>query len=315
MIRYRYVIYGLGIESELCLPSADEDHDAASKEPAIRIFLGLPAQFRAIGLTHTFDPADWVFHAILPDGGIYIKAENVFEAVISRNGREVSCRTFGNIDPRSVEANLVNFVVSASLTLQGEEPLHATAVDLDGHALGLLGLSGSGKSSLAALLINRGADLITDDMLRVKFEDDKVVAYPGPYRLKLFDDPLQRFLPGATEHGHFNPLSGKIMIQPRSTIPEHRTPLPLVALFHLGEPGQVPPGGAISMSRMKGVELTLALISSTMDDRYVAPDRLARQMAFVARLLDSLPVYALRYPRRFDVMDQVADMIRRTVRP
>ena len=50
-----------------------------------------------------------------------------------------------------------------------------------------------------------------------------------------------------------------------------------------------------------------------MDTRYCEPARLARQMAFAARVADTLPVYSLRYPRRFDVLDEVATAIRRTI--
>jgi hypothetical protein len=311
MTRYRYVTYGLAIESELRLLSIDEDREESS-QPAIRIVMGSADWSRELGLAHPSDDEDWILHSILPDGSIYIRAENVFEAVISRDGRDVTCRIPDSVDRRSVEANLLNFVVSASLTLQGEEPLHATVVDLGGRAVGLLGLSGAGKSTLAACLIGRGADLVTDDMLRVKFDGDLLLAWPGPYRLKLFDDALQKFLAGTTPQGHFNPLSGKVMLQPRATIPTHRLPIPLSCLFHLGDPDQVPPDGEISASRMTGADLAIALISSTMDDRYAAADRLTRQMAFVSRVSRTLPVYALRYPRRFDIIDQVTAVLRRT---
>ena len=89
---------------------------------------------------------------------MHIRADEVFEATVSACGNEVVCRRLGELDMRTLEANLLNFVISTSLTLSGEEPLHATVVELDGHAVGLLGHSGTGKSTLAAFLISRGAD-------------------------------------------------------------------------------------------------------------------------------------------------------------
>jgi hypothetical protein len=64
---------------------------------------------------------------------------------------------------------------------------------------------------------------------------------------------------------------------------------------------------------LAGLELAKVVLSSAMDDRYTPPGRLARQMAFAARLAHTLPIYALRYPRSFDVMDEVAAQIHRTV--
>lgn len=52
--------------------------------------------------------------------------------------------------------------MSADATL-----VHATAVALGGHGILLTGKSGSGKSDLALRLIDRGARLISDDMVVV----------------------------------------------------------------------------------------------------------------------------------------------------
>ena len=311
--RYRYRVYGLVIESELRLTSVEE---VADGEGATAITLGFapPDYFRAIAPSRAPDPDDWVQHAILEDGSVYMKAAGVFETLISADGRNVTCGRLGDVDQRSFEANLLNFVVSASLTLQGEETLHATVVDIDGRGVGLLGLSGAGKSTLAAFLISRGADLITDDMLRVKFDDGSLWAYAGPYRLKLLDAPGTGFLPGAMADGHFNSLSGKVMIQPRDAVPSRGWPIPLAALFHLGHPDDQPDVAGVSRSRLSGVDLARVIISSTMDTRYAQANRLTRQIEFAACVARTLPVYELRYPRSVDVMADVEAEIRRTIR-
>ena len=311
--RYRYRVYGLVIESELRLTSVEELADGEGS-PAITLAFASPDHFRAIAPDRAPDPDDWVQHVILDDGSVYVKADGVFETQISADGRNVTCRALGEIDQRSFEANLLNFVVSASLTLQGEETHHSTVVEFDGHAVGLLGLSGAGKSTLAAFLIGRGADLVTDDMLRVSFAGGTLLAHAGPYRLKLLDEPGKRFLPAATADGYFNSLSGKVMVQPRENVPLHREPIPLAALFHLGHPDDQPGVEAVSLSRLGGVELARAIISSTMDTRYALPGRLARQIEFAARVARTLPVYELRYPRSVDAMDDVAEEIHRAIR-
>lgn len=311
---YRYRIYGLVVESALWLSSVEETFDDA-EPPSIRISMAGEDFFAARRPNSPPDPLDWVHHVVLADGSVYMKAEEVFETIISPDGHSAVCARLGGVDGRSFEANLVNFVLSASLTLQGEEPLHATVVEIDGRAVGLLGLSGAGKSTLAAFLISRGADLVTDDMLRVTFAQDRVLAHAGPYRLKLFAESGKRFLPGAVEQGHFNPLSGKLMLQPRLAHASRSAPVPLAGLFHIGAPGEVPAGTAPSAIRLTGLDLAKTVISSTMDNRYSDPRRLERQLRFVARIADLLPVHALHYPRSFDVMDEVARLVRRTLPP
>ncbi|MSP75448.1 MAG: hypothetical protein EXR12_04870 [Rhodospirillaceae bacterium] len=310
--RHRYRVYGLVIESELRLTSVEEVADGDG-EPAVTLGFASPDYFRTIAPSRAVDPRDWVQHAVLDDGSVYMKADGAFETLISADGRTVTCGRLGDIDQRSFEANLLNFVMSASLTLQGEETLHSTVLDIDGRAVGLLGLSGAGKSTLAAFLISRGADLITDDMLRMKFAGGSLLAYAGPYRLKLLDEPGTGFLPGAVADGYFNSLSGKVMIQPRAAVPRRREPTPLAALFHLDHPDDQPAVGAVTCARLGGVELARVIISSTMDTRYARPDRLTRQIEFAARVAEALPVYELRYPRSVEAMDDVAAEIRRAI--
>jgi len=309
-----HAVYGLIVASDMRLISAPEIADRTG-DPSIRISVESPEYFDAFRPASIAHRDDWVQHAVLADGGVFMKAEDVFETVISADGRDVFCRKLGNVDQRSFEANLLNFVLSASLTLQGEEPLHATVVEVaPGRAVGLLGLSGAGKSTLAACLISRGADLVTDDMLRMEFADDGVFAYPGPYRLKLFEEPGKRYLPEAVAHGYFNPVRGKIMVQPRRTIPPQRPPVRLSALFHLADPAEYSSAGAtVSSSRLTGVELAKVLISSAMDNRYAEARRLTRQIEFATRLAGALPIYELRYPRSFDVMEDVAAEIHRAM--
>ncbi len=49
------------------------------------------------------------------------------------------------------------------MAILSSEILHATSVAIDGHAVLLEGVSGTGKSDLALRLIDRGAVLISDD--------------------------------------------------------------------------------------------------------------------------------------------------------
>ena len=60
--------------------------------------------------------------------------------------------------------------------MREEEILHASCVALDGRAVLILGGSGSGKSSLALELMARGAELVSDDRVRLFRQDAGLVA-------------------------------------------------------------------------------------------------------------------------------------------
>lgn len=60
------------------------------------------------------------------------------------------------------------------------ETIHASSVAIDGRAVLIGGLSGSGKSDLALRLIDRGAVLVSDDYTIVRRSGGGLVAAPAP---------------------------------------------------------------------------------------------------------------------------------------
>lgn len=56
------------------------------------------------------------------------------------------------------------------------ETVHATSIAIDGQGVLLAGPSGSGKSDLALRLIDRGAELVSDDYTLVKRIDGRLIA-------------------------------------------------------------------------------------------------------------------------------------------
>ncbi|WP_411291955.1 HPr kinase/phosphorylase [Sphingorhabdus sp.] len=60
------------------------------------------------------------------------------------------------------------------------EMRHGSAVAIDGHAVLIFGPSGSGKSDLALRLIDRGATLISDDMVGIESTDNHLVLSAAP---------------------------------------------------------------------------------------------------------------------------------------
>jgi serine kinase of HPr protein (carbohydrate metabolism regulator) len=62
------------------------------------------------------------------------------------------------------------------------ELIHATCVTVGGRGVLLAGRSGAGKSDLALRLIDRGAELVSDDYSELRARDGRLIASP-PGRL------------------------------------------------------------------------------------------------------------------------------------
>lgn len=305
---YQYGVYGLTVVSDfpLALPCAVPGESANLR---VKLELVSADDFPATAQDRTSAEGEWFRHFVLDDGSLYMRWEDLFEFVITADGRRVQCKIMSEAEIESFEAYLTTFALSGALIQQGEEPLHATVVATGGGAVGLIGPSGSGKSTLAAFLIERGGDLVTDDMLRLEFRDDIAVAFPGPHRLKLFKEPAQRILKGALDCGRFNPLTEKFIFRPAPLIDRHNGPRALSALFFLDVPPEHGDPNSVSVERLSGVDLFKMIAASTMNSRINLPDRLERQFRFAERVANRVPVYKLMFPRNYDLLDQVADLI------
>lgn len=60
------------------------------------------------------------------------------------------------------------------------QPYQATCVVIDGRGMLIEGEPGTGKSSLALALMDRGAKLVGDDSLLIEARDGKLWAHPHP---------------------------------------------------------------------------------------------------------------------------------------
>ena len=111
---YRYVVYGLVVESQFPLQSIDES-PLRDTEPAVSISLGAADCFLARAEDVSAASGDWIHHSVLPDGSVYLKADGVLETVVSADGRRAVCRRAAGADDRTFESNLLNFILSTSL--------------------------------------------------------------------------------------------------------------------------------------------------------------------------------------------------------
>jgi hypothetical protein len=239
-----------------------------------------------------------------------MRVEDCFDFLVSASGSEILYSAYEGSELRSCESYLINFAISAALLQRGEEPLHSTVIRFDKQAIGLIGDSGAGKSTLAAFLRTQGGDVVTDDILRVRFAADECFAEPGQHRLKLFEHTAQRFFAKEARVGCWSPVVGKFVFELGSAVSE-RSSCHLSAIYHLAGAGDCE---QVKLEQLAGSDAFLAVCSATMFNGIVLRDRVARHFQFVRKLTRRVPVYRLIYPRRFDVMNSVFEIIRQSLR-
>ncbi len=186
------------------------------------------------------------------DGAYRVAWRHIGQFLLTADGH-VLCATERRGQPH-FERYLLAQILPLAAVAAGVEVLHASAVALDGRALGVVGAGGAGKSATARALVEAGGVLLTDDVLALTRDGGGLIAHPGP------------------DHVRIGPAEAKEAVQ----LPAAQGPAPLDALFFLDRGGRRQAIGApVGFRRLAG---------STFNLLVRTPDRLERHLDVAATL-------------------------------
>jgi hypothetical protein len=242
--------------------------------------------------------------SIFADGSTRVSWKEHFEFLVSASGKQVQWRKLQEVSNEVFFTYFLGQVLSYCLLARGIEPLHATAMVVDARAIAFLGDSGFGKSTLAAAFLQRGYALLTDDVLALEFSGENVWARPGIARVKLNPDSADAVFCGRRSIP-MNTFTSK-MIFPLNDSQHGNRVVPLQALYVLPHKTSK---SRILIRRLSGRSSFLPIVQNTFNDTVLHPDRLKRQFAFAGRLAGLIPIKRLSYPKRLDMLPEVADAI------
>jgi hypothetical protein len=248
---------------------------------------------------------EWRHHHQFSDGSTYLRWDDLFEFIISSDGRRVYGRSYTGASPEVFHTYVLGPVLSFSLVKQGIEPLHATAVVIDGGAVAFVGESGYGKSSLGAAFLQAGYPLLTDDLLVVTESHESFCVYTGPPRIKLFPEMASTFLGKDVRGTPMNHGTPKLII-PLGRRHCHPTPVPLHSVYVLTSGVTSKDVTIRSLSHRRAF---LALVQSTFNSMVTRSERLQQQFHICAQMASRVPVKFLSYPRQLNVVPSVREAI------
>lgn len=115
------------------------------------------------------------YGAARDDGTFHLRLPGALDVDISADGTTVLCEISSLMPNGLLEVLIPGIVTSFLLRTRGELVLHASCVGINGVAYAFTGNSGMGKTTVAALLCDHGASLVTDDILHVRVGPEPVV--------------------------------------------------------------------------------------------------------------------------------------------
>ena len=291
---HRYGVYGISLKSQIPLPLPKKSGDALA-EIELRTASADWFVCATRGGEVLESSSSWYEYSRLQDGSSYARWQGVGEFVVPADGRTIVCRQFDVATAESFYVYLLGQALSFALVRQGLEPLHATAIVVEHGAVVFLGDSGLGKSTLAACFLASGHRLLTDDLLVLNETSGRILAYPGPARIKLFPNLARKYMGRAASGVPMNPFTLKTILplQPEQTC---ATPVPLRAIYSIAAVDDLWKS-AIRIEALSPREAFLELSKNTFNSRILDTERLERQFTGTGHLVSTTPVRQIFYPR------------------
>jgi hypothetical protein len=236
-----------------------------------------------------------------PDGKVfYSLGRNRDRAVLRYPGlcdfdgdpklRDVTVHLHPGADPGLVPVLAAGALLAVHLTLRHELVLHASAVQVNGHAVAFVGRSGMGKSTLAAALCDNGCPLVADDVLRVELADTIAMrVYPGSTESRL--RMAARDLADSAPSGAVRPTAdGRLALRPHTRADR---PLPLAACV---VPRPSREATAVSVTRLAPSRALSRMLQFPRVAGWSEPASLAGAFQALADLVEQVPVFEATVP-------------------
>jgi len=174
-----------------------------------------------------------------PEGGYQFDAPAYGRYVVARDGGRILCVP-GDQPDWEWQAFLIGQVLPLAAVLHGRVAMHASAVSLGDHVIGLVAESRGGKSSLAINLIRHGAAFVADDVVALERAGERILVHPGPRLASVRHAEADALGPTALQH--LGALVGRDEHEQRVTLQGEPRTLRLAALYFIERSEEVSHG-------------------------------------------------------------------------
>jgi hypothetical protein len=293
---YQYIVYGLIIDSCLEFPElipVDHPPDVEIRWGAVSEFLDDPVK-----ITSRFQ--------VKPDQ--IILTETGAARILVVNGREILIDKFPGADEALVRSMILGSAMGAIFHQRGLLPLHASGVQMGNHCVVFCGKRGTGKSTLASMLMRRGYLLHADDVCVIGLNQENMpVVFPGYPQLKLMRDALSNMDLDAA------PVQPVLLAPNKYALPAlqfNQHPLPAKAIFSLS-PQEA---DEIKITQVFGIS-KFNILNSHIFRRKILQGQKSAKSPFIALsvLSKRIPVFRVTRPKNRYALDELTDALEKII--
>ncbi len=308
-MRNLYHICGLVVASEVDLSPLPV---AVGRQPDLAL---------RIENERTLCDCDWFHQRVMSDGTPWmdvgragtkyvLRFPGMAEFTLSPADGIVTLVAFDGLTQQTIQHLFADQVVPLYLGCTGHTVLHASAVQLPYGAVVFVGKSGSGKSTLAASFCQDHAQLIADDCVILRNQNDGLYCIPSYPGLRLWDDSAQSIF-GVRDFDKVAHYGCKLRVDQASGQLRFVNEAIKVSRIYFLEPCENEQSQTVKASPLISAELFVRLFESSFRLELHDRELLAQEFERLSRLI-RVPVFRhLSYPRQYARLADVRSAIHR----
>jgi hypothetical protein len=284
-------LYGLNVETDYDLHEVGAPFDG-SPDVEVRSlprFVDWVALEGEIMLDFSTQDDHWYVLVREASGRLTLRIPTLCDFVISEDLVHVTVAMHVDAEDGMDAVLTTGTLLSALLFLRGAPVLHGSAVEVDGAAIGFIGHSGQGKTTMATAFCAEGAASVTDDVLVIDVEAGRQpLVRRGSRELRLREGTLE--LVGAGDEATRTTVDARTVLMPQYTTHE-RLPLRAIVI-----PRPRRDGVPLSFERMSTKDAVLALLAFPRLMGWRDPEVLGAYFSLATSTAGAVPVVVANVP-------------------
>jgi len=251
---------------------------------------------------YSLDGSIWLAFARL-EAGYLLRFPALADFVVSADARTVCCYLRDHCPPETMRHLLLNQVIPILLSHLGKLVLHASACATPQGVMAFMGMTGTGKSTLAASFGLQGFSVLTDDCLLVEQQDEVIMTVPSYPGLRLWPETVTALFehePVLQPLAHYTDKKRLLFEQ------DHFDgSLSLSAIYVLTQPENIQDIAGVTINPLLASEALLETVKHTFQLDLTDREKLGRAFRQYAWLAKSVPFFRLAFPRDHAVLSAV----------